>query len=158
MQDIPDLKYKLVLFVGSEPIELERKDDRTWAPIQRPYVPRLLTTYTHRNLWLYRDISPTSHVGVEIQIKRGHLPWAKKDQNIKEIDIKKPFNEYWASNAQELTVPGRSSSQPVRSYLIEGAEVIVVGKYRCSVELHLSASPTVRLFATTHRFWLIMAA
>ena len=97
-------------------------------------------------------------MGVEIQIKSGHLPWAKKDKNIKEINIKKPFNEYWASDAQELTVPGRSSSQPVRLYLIESAEVIVVGKHRCSVELHFSASPTVRLFVTTHRFGLIMSA
>ncbi len=60
-----------------------------------------------------------SKLGVEIQIKSGHLPWAKKDQNIKEIDIKKPFNEYWASNVHELTVPGRLSSPSVRSYLIE---------------------------------------
>ena len=112
MQDNPDLKYKLVLFVGSEPIELERKDNRTWAPVQRPYAVHLLAMLTHRSLCVYRDISPTSHVGVEIQIKRGHLPWAKKDQNIKKIDIKKPVNEYWTSEEHELTVPGRSSSLP----------------------------------------------
>ena len=47
VQDIPDLKYQLVLYVGSERIELERKDNRIWAPVQRPYVPSLLTTYTH---------------------------------------------------------------------------------------------------------------
>ena len=107
MQDIPDLKYKLVLFVGSEPVELERKDNRTWAPVQRPYVLFRLTKHPHRSLCVYRDISPTSHVRVEIQIKSGQLPWAKKDKNIKEIDIKKHFNEYWASNEHELTVPGR---------------------------------------------------
>ena len=110
MRDIPDLKYRLLLFVGSRPIELERKDDRTWAPVQRPYVLPLLTTHIHRSLWIYRDISPTSHVRVEIQIKSGHLPWAKKDKEIKEIDIKKPVNEYWTSQEHELTVPGRSSS------------------------------------------------
>ena len=110
MQDIQDLKYKVMLFVGSEPIELETKDNLTWAPVQRPYVLRLLATYTHRSVWLYRDISPTSHVGVGIQIKKGHLPWAKKNQNIKEIDIKKLFNEYWTSQEHELTVPGRPSS------------------------------------------------
>ena len=113
MQDIPDLKYKLVLFVGNEPIELETKDNRTWAPVQRPYVLSLFTIYIHRSLCVYRDISPTSHVRMEIQIKSGHLPWAKKDKNIKEIDIKKPFNEYWASNEHELTVLGRSSF-PIR--------------------------------------------
>jgi len=109
VQDIPDLKYKLVLLVGSEAIELETKDNRTWAPVQRPYVLRLLTTCTHRSLCVYRDISPISHMRVEIQIKSGSLPWAKKVQNIKEIDMKKPFDEYWASKKHELTVPGWSS-------------------------------------------------
>jgi hypothetical protein len=109
VQDIPDLKYRLVLFVGSEAIELERKGSHAWAPVQRPYVLRLLTTCTHRSLCVYRDISPTSHVRVEIQIKIGHLPWAKKVQNIKEIDVQKPFNEYWTSKEQEITVPGQSS-------------------------------------------------
>ena len=108
MQDIPDLKYKLVLFVGSEAIELETKDNRTWAPVQRPYVPRLPTTCTHRTLCAYRDISPISHVRVEIQIKSGHLPWTKKVQNIKEIDIQKPFNEYWTSKEHEIMVLGWS--------------------------------------------------
>ena len=111
MQDIPDLKYKLVLFVGSEQIELERKDNRTWTPVQRPYVLRLLTSSAHRSLCVYRDISPTSNLRVEIRIKSGHLHWAKKNQNIKEIDIQKPFNEYWTSGEHELTVLGRSSSQ-----------------------------------------------
>ena len=45
VKDIPDLKYKLVLLVGSEAIELEMKDNRTWAPLQRPYVLCLLITY-----------------------------------------------------------------------------------------------------------------
>ena len=66
VKDIPDLKYKLVLFVGSEAMELQMKDNRTWAPVQRPYVLRLLTTSTHRGLCVYRDISPTSHVRVGI--------------------------------------------------------------------------------------------
>ena len=122
MQDIPDLKYKLALFVGSEAIELERTDYRTWAPVQRPYVLHLLTTYTHRSLYVYRDISPSSYVRVEIQIKSGHLPWTKKDQNVKEIDIRKPFNEYWTSKEHQLTVPGWSSSQSVRS-LVSDREV-----------------------------------
>ena len=119
MQDIPDLKYKLVLFIGSEAIELERKDNRTWVPVQRPYVLCFLITYTHRGLCVYRDISPTSRVRVEVQIKRGHLPWAKKDQNIKDIDIDKSLHEYWASKEHQITVSGLSSSQPVRSKLIE---------------------------------------
>jgi hypothetical protein len=110
VQDIPDLKYRLVLYVGSEAMELERKDNHTWAPVQRPYVLRLLTTCTHRCLCVYRDISPTSHVRVEIQIKSSHLPWAKKIHDIKDIDMKKPFNEYWTSRKHKLMVPGQSSS------------------------------------------------
>ena len=45
LKDIPDLKYKLVLFVGSEAIDLQRKGNRTWAPVQHPYVLSLLTTH-----------------------------------------------------------------------------------------------------------------
>jgi len=47
---------------------------------------------------------------VEIRIKSGHLPWAKKDQNIKDIDLQKLFDEYWTSKAHDLTVQGRSYS------------------------------------------------
>jgi len=110
VQDVPDLKYKLVLFVGSEAIELERRDNQTWAPVQRPYVLGLFTTYTHQSMAVYRDISPTSQVHVEIQMKSSHLPWAKKDQNVKEISLHKLFDEYWTSEKRELTVSGRSYS------------------------------------------------
>ena len=47
---------------------------------------------------------------VEIQIKSGHVPWAKKDQNIKDIDLQKLFDEYWTSKAHDLTVQGLSYS------------------------------------------------
>jgi hypothetical protein len=43
-------------------------------------------------------------------MKSSHLPWAKKDQNVKEIGLQKLFNEYWTSKEHELTVPGRSYS------------------------------------------------
>ena len=119
MQDVPDLKYKLVLFVGSETIELERKDNQTWAPVQRLYVLGLFTKYTHRGMCVYRDISLTSQVCVEIQMKSSHLPFTKKDRNVKEIGLYKLFDEYWASGEHELMVPGRSYSQPVVSYLIQ---------------------------------------
>ena len=68
-------------------------------------------------------------MGIEIQIKSGHLPWAKKDQNIKDIDIKKPVNEYWASEEHELTVPGRSPS-PTTSPLISDRDA----QWRLSLE------------------------
>ena len=47
-----------------------------------------------------------SNLRVEIQIKSGHLTWAKKNQNSKEIDIQKPFNEYWTSKEHEIKIPG----------------------------------------------------
>jgi len=110
VQDVPDLKYRLVLFVGDEAIELERKDNQTWAPVQRPYVLGIFTTYTHRGMCVYRDISPTTQVRVEIQMKSSHLLFAKKDRNVKEIGLHKLFDEYWTSEEHELTVPGRSYS------------------------------------------------
>jgi len=116
VQDVPDLKYKLVLIVGGDTIELERKDNQTWAPVQRPYVLGLLTTYTHRSMCVYRDISPTSQVRVEIQMKSSHLPFAKKDRNVKEIGLHKLFDAYWASGEHELMVPGRSYS-PTSLYI-----------------------------------------
>src|SRR5258706_2455749 len=61
--------------------------------------------------WNYEKVVVGSNLRVEIQIKSGHLHWAKKIQNMKEIDIQNPFNEYWASGEHELTVLGRSSSQ-----------------------------------------------
>jgi len=44
----------------------------------------------------------------------------------------------------------RRDHQIVCSWLIRTAEVIVVGKYRWSLELRFSAHTTVCLFATTH--------
>ena len=45
---------------------------------------------------------------VEIQLKSGHLPWAKKEQGYKEIDLQELFKEYWTSKAHELPVGGQS--------------------------------------------------
>ena len=41
-------------------------------------------------------------------MKSGHLPWAKKEQTSKEIDLQHLFNDYWTSTADELTVEGQS--------------------------------------------------
>jgi hypothetical protein len=45
---------------------------------------------------------------VGIQMKRGHGPWAKKEVKDKLIDTQRVFNDYLASNAHNLTVPGQS--------------------------------------------------
>ena len=47
---------------------------------------------------------------VEIQTKSRHLPWAKKDQNVKEIGLEKLFNEYYTSKVHDFTVLGWSYS------------------------------------------------
>ena len=44
---------------------------------------------------------------VEIRGKRPHLPWAKKEQTSKEIDLQKLFNDYWTFNKYEITVSGQ---------------------------------------------------
>ncbi len=37
-QDVPNQECTLRLFVESQEKELQMKDNRTWTPIQRPYV------------------------------------------------------------------------------------------------------------------------
>ena len=41
-------------------------------------------------------------------MKSYHLPWARKEQIIKEIDVVDLLNIYWTSEATELVVPGQS--------------------------------------------------
>ena len=60
-------------------------------------------------------------MGVEIQMKSSHLPWVKKEQTTKEIDIRKLFNIYWTSKEHEFTVSGQLDPQlDSLPYLIEG--------------------------------------
>jgi hypothetical protein len=57
-----------------------------------------------------REVSPTTKISVGIQMKSSHLPWAKKEQTTKEIDLENLFNTYWTSKAHEITVAGQSWS------------------------------------------------
>jgi len=43
-------------------------------------------------------------------MKSSHLPFAKKDRNVKEIGLHKLFDAYWDYGEHELMVPGRSYS------------------------------------------------
>ena len=52
-------------------------------------------------------------------MKSSHLPWAKKEQATKEIDLESLFNIYWTSKARELTVTGSSYSPTSPLYLME---------------------------------------
>ena len=52
-------------------------------------------------------------------MKSSHLPWAKKEQTTKEIDLENLFDIYWTSKAHELTVTGWSYS-PTRPLIPDG--------------------------------------
>ena len=54
-----------------------------------------------------------SKLHVEIVMKSGHLPWARKDQSLKEIGLQTLFEEYWTSKKHELTILGQSSSPTI---------------------------------------------
>ena len=45
LQDILNREYMLRLYVENQEKELQMKDNRTWTPAQRLYVPRFPTTY-----------------------------------------------------------------------------------------------------------------
>ena len=96
------------LFVGKTERVLERKDNRTWTPAQRVYVLCFPATYTHSMPCVCRDISPTSELRVEIQMKKGHLFWATHRQMGEVVDHQSLFNDYWSSNEHEFTVLSQS--------------------------------------------------
>ena len=48
-----------------------------------------------------------------------HLLWLKKEPTTKEIDLENLFNIYWASKAQQITVPGQSRS-PISPLIPDG--------------------------------------
>jgi len=108
LQDIPRLKYTLRLFIGNDERDLRREDNWTWTPAQRSYVPYFLTTYTLRIQCVCRGVSPGSQMRVDIQMKSGHGPWAKKEQTSKLIDLQRLFNQDQSSKAHQPTVLGQS--------------------------------------------------
>ena len=52
-------------------------------------------------------------------MKSGHLPWAKKEETTKEIDLENLFDTYWTSKAHDLTVSGQSWS-PISPLIPDG--------------------------------------
>ena len=46
LQDVPRVKYRLRLFVGSDERELDRQNNQTWTPVQRQYVLRFFPMWT----------------------------------------------------------------------------------------------------------------
>jgi hypothetical protein len=122
LQDVPKLKYKLELFLGNEEIDLQRKANRTWTPVQRPYVICCFIYYTPKSTCICRGVSPTSQMRADIRMRSGHLLWTKKDQTSKLIDPQDVFNDFWASKSHDLTVQGQHLPSPA-SWLISDREV-----------------------------------
>ena len=111
--DVPNRVYSLRLFVENLEREVRMRDDtHTWTLTQRPYVPYSLTTYTHWWMCVYRDISPTSQIRVDVRMKSGHSVWAKYREAGEVIGLDGLFSDYWSSNNREFTVLSQSLSPP----------------------------------------------
>ena len=108
LQDVPFREYTLRLFVGKVEKELQRKDQHTWTPARRQYVPYFPDTYTHWWTCVCRDVSPTSQIRAEVQRKRGHWFSAKSQEGSDVIDLQELLNNYWGSNNSDFTVLGQS--------------------------------------------------
>ena len=59
---------------------------------------------------VYRDVSPTSEIRAEVQMKIGHLIWAKYREASEVIELDGLFSGYWNSNNHEFTVLSQSLS------------------------------------------------
>ena len=55
-----------------------------------------------------RGVSPTSEMRAEIQMKIGHLFWAKHRLASEVIDLQALYNEYWSTSKHVFTVPSQS--------------------------------------------------
>jgi hypothetical protein len=107
-QDILNRECSLRLFVENQEMELQTKDNRVWTPTQRPYVPYFPIMYAIRWFLVCRGVSPTSELQMEIELKSGHLFWAKSRQAREMIDIQGIFNDFWSSGDREFLVSSQS--------------------------------------------------
>ena len=96
------------------------------------------------------------HVGV--RIRTGHLFWAKNRGTCDLVNFKAVLDEYWSSTKLEFTVPSQLRSPTSRSFLIVSVEVLIIGKYRWSLELRFAANTAVRLLAVARLCQLMMFA
>ena len=110
LQDVPNRDYTLRLFRGNEELELQAQDNQTWTAAQRPYVPCFFISNTYRWLCMCRGFYPTSEMRVEIQMRSGHLIWAKNRVASDLIDLQMLFDDYWNSSKHEFTVPSEPST------------------------------------------------
>ena len=114
LQGVPNRAYTLRLFIDNVEREVQRKDNHTWTPAQRPYVPYYPYTYTHWWMCVYRDVSPTSQIRAEVRMKSGHSVWAKYREAGEVIELDGLFSDYWSSNHHEFTILSQSLS-PIQS-------------------------------------------
>jgi len=103
LQDVPNREYTLRLFVENVEREVQKKDDHTWTPVQRQYVPYFPNTHVHSHTGR-RDICPTSQIRAEIRMKKF---WARHREARPVIDLDGLFNDYWSSSNNEFTVLGQ---------------------------------------------------
>ena len=129
---------------------MKREDSRTWVPAQRPYAPRFLTMYTLSMQCMYRDVSPSSKIRLEIRMKSGHLPWAKKN-GLTKTSILKNFS-------MSIGPPKRTSSlyrvsriaRPDRSLLIDMHRGCCHWKAPFASRTEILRNATVCLFVTLY--------
>ena len=110
LKDVPDREYTLRLFIENVERELQRKEHRTWTPAQRQYVPDFPNTYAHQCICVYRDVSLTSQIRVDVLKKTGHSVWARHREASRVIDLQDLSNDYWNPEIHNFTVPGQSLS------------------------------------------------
>jgi len=108
LQGVLNREYTLRLFIENEELEVQTQDNQTWTLAQRPCVHYFSTTYTLLYLFMYRGLSPTSEIRVEIRMRSGKFLWAKNRQAVGVINLQALFNDYWSSNENEFTVPSQS--------------------------------------------------
>jgi hypothetical protein len=73
--------------------ELEKQNNHTWTPAQRQYVLYFPHTYTYQWMCVYRDVSPTTQIRVEVRMKIGHSIWTKYREANELIDLDGLFSD-----------------------------------------------------------------
>ena len=98
------------MFVENVERELQKKDDHTWTPVQRQYVPYFPNTYVRtyvHSLTGGRDICSTSQIRAEVRMKK---LWTRHREARQVVDLDGLFSDYWSSRNNEFTVLSQSLS------------------------------------------------
>ena len=93
--------------------ELQKKDDHTWTPAQRQYVPFFPNEYVN-SLTGGRDICPASQIRAEVRMKKKFS--ARHWEARQVINLDGLFSDYWSSSDNEFIVLGQSiiANQPAQ--------------------------------------------